>query len=1110
MTRAVVGQLRTPTDADLTNHHIILRLSRNLDNRPVIVTTNFDTMLEAALIQAEGNEQARQLSFSGQDLPSPGSSDFGGIIHLHGRIADKGLDLDQTPFVVTSADYGDAYMRSGWASRFLFDLCRCKTIVLIGYRAGDAPVRYFLNVLEADRQRFPDLHPVYALDSVENRDSPDARWEALAVEPIVYEKVADTSTGKLGHSALWRDLNLLAEVVERPRAIRRMWAEEILVKPFAAVVPSEVDRISWLFSGKQDLISVAADTITDSAWFDFFDERKLFSDQDAASLLAAWCAKDFQSEERIKLALAWRKLGKLFADALAYRLDYAKEISELWLRSWRLLTVYLPFRTRSPFDEIFSVASKLRSNFVLNSDIYNAVDLLTPELRLSYRKKCPENAPQQVSDLIWSEWKVEDSDEAQGLIDVLVDLPQANFIMEIATASLSQFVSKAIDVGAIYGDNDRTDSNVPSVEPHEQNTHRDGAIFLVQLLARLLPAAIQTDRSRARMVVESWRRMPGILGTRLWMHALRMRDLFSADEAIIGLLEIPMNVFWAIRRELALALRDRAGESSPEHVRAIEHRIITEAEIYLQGFDVEEGQAVWRDRARDREVWLHLKMLEKARMLSSVGAAELQSIKERRDYLDSAVEDQDFFSSYSYGVRSVVGNAQPLLDAGDENRLEVAHEFIQSPDIDRQMGWNAYCRSDPIGAIDTLSTAPLDDKNAPLWDTLIGSLAFRDEELTDARRDLFIKVFAMLEPASERFLALIIGRLTALYLAAPRLAVPAIAGWWPRLFAIAVVQEAASRESGHQLYGDAINSPTGRLTEAALIDIDLRRKAGESIEKPLLEAVSRATTASGPQRILALAVLVQNVHFVLAVAEQTVVREIDVALGADDVEGSALRSVLVSLALHSKATSQVFSKHILRGVTEIRGTGGDTAAAAKIIAPALALIRQEPDATSWGISLQDAREVLRKAPPSLRSGAAMVLTQSIGGFEEGPAEAWRSSIGPLIEEIWPRERTLQDKALTPHFADLVIRSAKAFPEALSQMLHYLTRLEGRSGLSSLQNSPAPEQYPRETLALLWHLFGPGSEGSLYNIPKVIARLIQAEPSLERDRRLQWLDQRATR
>lgn len=57
--------------------------------------------------------------------------------------------------VITSADYGDAYMRSGWASRFLFDLCRCKTIVLVGYSAGDAPVRYFSMFSKQIANAFP-------------------------------------------------------------------------------------------------------------------------------------------------------------------------------------------------------------------------------------------------------------------------------------------------------------------------------------------------------------------------------------------------------------------------------------------------------------------------------------------------------------------------------------------------------------------------------------------------------------------------------------------------------------------------------------------------------------------------------------------------------------------------------------------------------------------------------------------------------------------------------------------------------------------------------------------------------------------------------------------
>jgi hypothetical protein len=106
--------------------------------------------------------------------------------------------------VLTSAEYGDAYMRSGWASRFLFDLARCKSLVLIGYSAGDAPVRYFLNVLQADRERFTDLKPVYALDAVKGDEiEASERWALVAVQAIPYRRRND---GSPEHGALWRDL----------------------------------------------------------------------------------------------------------------------------------------------------------------------------------------------------------------------------------------------------------------------------------------------------------------------------------------------------------------------------------------------------------------------------------------------------------------------------------------------------------------------------------------------------------------------------------------------------------------------------------------------------------------------------------------------------------------------------------------------------------------------------------------------------------------------------------------------------------------------------------------------------------------------------------------
>ena len=108
------------------------------------------------------------------------------MIHLHGRLSNDTLGILATDLVLTSADFGDAYLRSGWAARFLFDLCRCRTIVLVGYTANDPPVRYILNIIEADRARFPELHDVYALAGDDGAGRAAAAWETIAVEPILY------------------------------------------------------------------------------------------------------------------------------------------------------------------------------------------------------------------------------------------------------------------------------------------------------------------------------------------------------------------------------------------------------------------------------------------------------------------------------------------------------------------------------------------------------------------------------------------------------------------------------------------------------------------------------------------------------------------------------------------------------------------------------------------------------------------------------------------------------------------------------------------------------------------------------------------------------------
>src|SRR3546814_19085643 len=84
-------------------------------------------------------------------MPAVGSPEFVGALHLHGRVADRMLNLSQTDLVLTAPNFGEAYMRNGWASRTVYDLMRRYTLVLVGYSADDPPMRYMLEATEEGR-----------------------------------------------------------------------------------------------------------------------------------------------------------------------------------------------------------------------------------------------------------------------------------------------------------------------------------------------------------------------------------------------------------------------------------------------------------------------------------------------------------------------------------------------------------------------------------------------------------------------------------------------------------------------------------------------------------------------------------------------------------------------------------------------------------------------------------------------------------------------------------------------------------------------------------------------------------------------------------------------
>lgn len=1124
MMRAASELLAVPADPQLDQHRTVLRLSRDLSNRVLTVTTNFDTLLERALDLPA--PLVRPQSFAGQSLPAPGGAGFSGIIHIHGRLVDPTLGLDPTPLVLTSADYGDAYMRSGWASRFLFDLARCKTIVLIGYSANDAPVRYFLNVLEADRVRFPDLHPVYALDAYE--DDPveaEAGWGTLAVTPLTYCKL-NPVTGARDHSPLWNDLHRLANIIERPKRSREELARQILIGDSSALTDQQLRELSWLFTDRSDLWPIALDTITDPGWFRVFQDNKLWSTQDATWVIPAWIGRNFEDRQRFTIAVEWHaSLGYDFLSRLDQRLRQAPPVSSFWLKAWRILLSAGPAERAGDFDEnAYALKQKLESGLILDGELAQAVNLLAPMLvaRRPWRlheddgdevaeSVDAEAAEPRLSNLAALDLHVVDEYGANEIIEALNALDDyAVRILELGSEALRSSLQQSVDLGMIAEDYDTSDYSVPSVEDHGQNEHHNGVIFLVRAIVNAFPKAVAVDRDRAGAQAAQWRTWAGRMGTRLLLHAARDVTAFSADEALQLLLELEDTDFWIIRREFALALLDRATATTPTLLDAIEARIRTSGDAYYARYPLKEGQIDWRAHARDSEVWLRLKMLDGAGSLSEAGRAELDAIVARRPHLERAVEDRDFFGSYSYGVRTVVGDSGPIVEADPDNRLKVAAELSQSPDIDRQMGWRSYCRSDPKGALETLMAAELIAPNVALWDDLLAALAVRnDEKDAPLRNQLVVDALAHLEALDMQALQPIAASVVDLLMFGPRRLIANLEDWCDRLWpAVQLPDHEIDFEKN--LYETAINRAAGRLAQVLLAELDHTRKTEGQYEVRQRARLALVASDEGQAGIVGRVVLIHDFAFMLLADAELVEAHLLSRLVADTEEARGLRAVLVSHSSITPEVTKVAPEAVLRGVVETRADSGSAAQTASgILRPALASVRGD-DADRWGIGEADVRRALREAPLKIRTGTLNVLVRWMHNDKGGAEEAWEKMVAPFFDRVWPKERRFVDDALNRDLMAIAVGSGKFFPDAVAKLRPFFSPYaRERASVHPIKQSKVPEAYPHHVLDLLWLIFGPTGSSS-YDMANILDRLVAADPSIEIDRRYQSLEQRTIR
>ena len=249
LAQALKPKLRRKGATD--THAALLRLARSREDALRLVTTNFDRVFHAA---ARRTKQKFHV-YTAPMLPIPKNSRWNGLVYLHGILPEKPDDTALNRLVVTSGDFGLAYLTERWAARFVSELFRNYVICFVGYSINDPVLRYMMDALAADRMLGEVTPQAWALGDCEPGQKYQHRktieWEAKGVTPILYEVPA----GSHNHSALHQTLHTWADTYrDGVLGKERIVVSHALARPSASTQQDDfVGRMLWALSDKSGL-----------------------------------------------------------------------------------------------------------------------------------------------------------------------------------------------------------------------------------------------------------------------------------------------------------------------------------------------------------------------------------------------------------------------------------------------------------------------------------------------------------------------------------------------------------------------------------------------------------------------------------------------------------------------------------------------------------------------------------------------------------------------------------------------------------------------------------------------------------------------------------------
>jgi hypothetical protein len=543
-------------------HKALLDLSRTTEGDFRLVTTNFDT----GFVMVGKNLQFE----TAPALPPARKKRWRWPVHLHGLLGADARTLED--LVLTSADFGDAYITSGWASRFVTELFARFTVVFVGYSLKDPVMRYLVDAIAISRSRQEVHNEVYAfIDApVGNEVKVRRSWAAKGVMPIIYTH--DSTHSRLVETAReWAELHRNGHTGRL--AVVARYAHQSPVKPFA-----QDHRVSQMVWALRDPSGQAARKFAGLippppvSWLEVFEEyglldlpaqasRQSWSDVRAlpvntiSAALHGWLLAHLDKNDLIdRVIKSHGVLEPVFRLQVSQKIGEASnKISEPYRRFWELIsnnsTVPLAFEYVHQSFEIIKALNGGTNDPLL---FIQAFDQLNPLLKLGknmFRELLTddENAPQEVSDLVDLDVRLRAGNSTINLVCAISGHLPGNRELQLRTlVEISHRLLRVMDLFAAAGlasaDYD------PSVHL-SQSLYDDSSVDLHSWtgLITLIRTAIReltADKTTLAVFTDQWRQMPYPIFRRLAVMAMKESNALEPAEAAELLVREARTLLW--------------------------------------------------------------------------------------------------------------------------------------------------------------------------------------------------------------------------------------------------------------------------------------------------------------------------------------------------------------------------------------------------------------------------------------------------------------------------------------------------------------------------------------------------------------------------------------